>query len=100
MGAYILLYPRARVQTFFPPFFFFYLPAFVFLGYWFFLQLSSGFMTMGPDAGEAGGVAVWAHVGGFVAGLLLVKLFEKRALTDAKRHKVKLSRSEVARLEW
>ena len=44
MGAYILLYPRARVQTFFPPFFFFYLPAFVFLGYWFFLQLSSGFM--------------------------------------------------------
>ena len=100
MGAYVLLYPRVRVHTYFPPFFFFHLPAFVFLGYWFFIQLSMGVVTIGPEAGEQGGVAVWAHVGGFVAGLLLVKLFEKRALTEAKRHKVKLSRSEVARLEW
>jgi membrane associated rhomboid family serine protease len=100
MGAYILLYPRASVQTFFPPFFFFHVPAFLFLGYWFFLQLSMGVMTTGPEAAETGGVAVWAHVGGFVAGAILVRPFVKRALVNAKRHGVKLSRDEVARLEW
>lgn len=101
MGAYILLYPRARVQTFFPPFFFFHLPAFLFLGYWFFIQLSMGVVSAAPNPGqEEGGVAVWAHVGGFVAGLVLVKIFEKKALVEAKRHHVKLGRDEVARLEW
>jgi membrane associated rhomboid family serine protease len=100
MGAYVVLYPRARVQTFFPPFFFFHLPAFVFLGYWFFIQLSMGVMSLGPETAEQGGVAVWAHVGGFVAGLVLIRLFGKRALVEAKRHGVKLPPSEVARLEW
>ena len=100
MGAYILLYPRVAVQTFVPPFFFFHIPAWVFLGYWFFIQLSMGVVSIGPETAETGGVAVWAHVGGFVAGLVLVRLFAKRALVDAKRHKVKLPPSEVARLEW
>jgi len=100
MGAYILLYPRVRVHTFVPPFFFLYLPAFLLLGYWFAIQLFSGVVTLGPEAGEEGGVAVWAHVGGFVAGLVLIRIFEKRALTDAKRNKVRLPASEVARLEW
>ena len=76
----------------------FSLRAFFILGYWFFIQLAMGVVTFGPQAGESGGIAVWAHVGGFVAGLVLIKLFEKPALTNAKRHKVKLSRSEVARL--
>ncbi len=78
MGAYVVLYPQVRVHTWFPPIFFFDLPAYFFLGYWFFLQLCSGVATIGPEAGQQGGVAVWAHVGGFVAGVLLIKLFEKR----------------------
>jgi membrane associated rhomboid family serine protease len=100
MGAYIVLYPRVRVHTWFPPFFFFDVPAVFLLGYWFFIQLAMGVVSFGPEMGEQGGVAVWAHVGGFVAGLVLIKLFEKRSLTSAKRHKVKLSPDEVARLGW
>ena len=100
MGAYILLYPNVRVLTWFPPFFMFSVRAFFLLGYWFFLQLAMGMVTVGPQAGEQGGVAVWAHVGGFVAGLLLIKLFEKRELTYAKSHGIKLSRQQASRLEW
>ena len=100
MGAYIVLYTSVRVHTWVPPFFFLDLRAVFLLGYWFFIQLATGVVTWGPEAGQQGGVAVWAHVGGFVAGVVLIKLFEKPALTDAKRHKVKLSPSEVARLEW
>jgi membrane associated rhomboid family serine protease len=100
MGGYVLLYPRVRVHTWVPPFFFLDLPAWFFLGYWFFLQVGMGVLTLGPGMAEQGGVAVWAHVGGFAAGVLLVKIFEKRRLSDAKRHKVKLSRGEVADLEW
>lgn len=100
MGGYVLLYPRVRVHTWVPPFFFLNLPAWFFLGYWFFLQLGMGVLNLGPGMADQGGVAVWAHVGGFVAGVVLVKIFEKRRLTDAKRHKVKLTRQQVADLEW
>jgi membrane associated rhomboid family serine protease len=100
MGGYVLLYPRVRVHTWFPPFFFLDIPAWFFLGYWFVLQLLMGVGTLGPQMAEQGGVAVWAHVGGFVAGVVLVKIFEKRQLSEAKRHKVKLSRAEAADLEW
>jgi membrane associated rhomboid family serine protease len=100
MGAYIVLYPTVHVYTWIPPFFFLPLRAFLLLGYWFLLQLVMGVVTLGPEAGEQGGVAVWAHVGGFVAGLVLIKLFEKRELTYAKRHKIKLSRQDARRLEW
>jgi membrane associated rhomboid family serine protease len=74
MGAYFLLFPRARIVTL--VFFFFLidfveLPAILFLGFWILLQLFSGTMTLGaPD--QAGGVAFWAHVGGFLAGALLL----------------------------
>lgn len=98
MGAYVLLYPRARVETWVPPFFVFGIPAWVFLGYWFFLQVGMGVATAGP--GPTGGVAVWAHVGGFVAGLVLIKAFENRTLTSAKRRKVKLPEEQVASIEW
>jgi membrane associated rhomboid family serine protease len=100
MGAYILLYPRVRVFTWFPPFFFLPIRAFFILGYWFVIQLLMGVVTIGPEAGEQGGVAVWAHVGGFIAGLALIKFFEKPELTYAKSHKIKLSREDAARLEW
>jgi len=78
MGAYIMLYPRARVYTFIFLFFFIrilYIPAGIILGYWFFIQIVSGSMSGGQ---EGGGVAFWAHIGGFVAGVLLVGLFKKR----------------------
>lgn len=100
MGGYILLYPRARVRTWFPPFFFFRLPAVVFLGIWFVLQLLGGLGSLGLPEAQQGGVAVWAHVGGFVAGLLLIKAFDRPRLVEAKRHHVKLPPDEVARLQW
>lgn len=77
MGAYFLLYPRARVLTWFPPIFFFHLPAWVTLGYWFVVQFLSG--TAIASSAQTGGVAFWAHVGGFVAGLILIKVFPERA---------------------
>jgi membrane associated rhomboid family serine protease len=100
MGAYIVLYPTVRVRTWFPPIFFFQVRAFVLLAYWFVIQLFLGLEALGPEMGDQGGVAFWAHIGGFVAGLLLIKPFEKRELTSAKKRKIKLSRAEVARLEW
>jgi membrane associated rhomboid family serine protease len=77
MGGYLILYPHVRVFTFIPIGFFFTsvaLPAWVMLGYWFFIQFVSGLAAFG---GEVGGVAFWAHVGGFVAGVVLVKLFAR-----------------------
>jgi membrane associated rhomboid family serine protease len=78
MGAYLLLYPRAKVQTWVVFIFFWWLPAWLFLVYWFALQLLSGAQTVGQTGQETGGVAVWAHVGGFVAGLILIKIFPPR----------------------
>jgi membrane associated rhomboid family serine protease len=79
MGAYFILYPRARVLTWFFVFVF-YIPAWVMLGYWFALQFFAGAATLSVAPGrDVGGVAVWAHVGGFVAGLVMVKLFPERA---------------------
>jgi len=79
LGAYFILYPRARVLTWFFVFVF-YVPAWVMLGYWFVLQFMAGAVTLSvAEAGrDVGGVAVWAHVGGFVAGLVMVKLFPER----------------------
>jgi membrane associated rhomboid family serine protease len=100
MGAYIVLYPKAKVQTWVPPIFVFNLPAILFLGYWFVLQLVMGAADRANAAAgepEMGGVAVWAHVGGFVAGVLLVKVFENRTLVRARKQGIVLSREEVAR---
>lgn len=77
MGGYLLLYPTVRVYTLVPLGFFITsmaLPAWVMLGYWFLIQFVSGLFSFG---GEAGGVAFWAHIGGFVAGVVLVKLFAR-----------------------
>lgn len=78
MGAYIVLFPRATVSVIIPIFFFipFPLPAFILIGFWFAAQLLSGFSSLGVDAvGAGGGVAYFAHIGGFVAGALLVNVF-------------------------
>jgi membrane associated rhomboid family serine protease len=81
LGAYFLLFPRARILTLVPLFFFFPLveiPAFFFLGIWFLMQFLSGAATIGHVSALAGGVAWWAHIGGFLAGMLLVKLLMPR----------------------
>ncbi len=79
LGAYFLLYPRAKVLIWFPIFFLFYLPAWVTLGYWFAMQFVSGAATSIANYSEtSGGVAFWAHVGGFLAGIVLVKAFPER----------------------
>jgi len=79
MGGYFVRYPRARVLMLVPFFFIFFLwlPAWVVLGYWFVLQFLSGLGSSLIGA-DSGGVAFWAHVGGFVAGVLLVSLFPTR----------------------
>jgi membrane associated rhomboid family serine protease len=100
MGAYLILYPRARIDTLFwiiiiikviP------LPAWLMLGYWFLIQLASS-TAQGPAA--SGGVAFWAHIGGFIAGLVMVKLFSARHLVTAKRSGVRLSRDQIPRGGW
>jgi membrane associated rhomboid family serine protease len=78
MGAYIVLFPRATVAVIIPIIFFipFPLPAFVLIGFWFLFQLFSGFSSLGVDAvGGSGGVAYFAHIGGFIAGAALIRLF-------------------------
>ncbi len=81
MGAYFVLYPKARVLMLVPFFFVFFLwlPAWVVLGYWFVVQFLSGAATSIASTNPSGaGVAFWAHVGGFVAGLVLIRLFPSR----------------------
>lgn len=81
MGAYVLLYPRVHVHL--VVFLGFYVttvavPAFVMLGYWFLLQILSGWTTIGAK----GGVAFWAHAGGFIAGAVLLFVFRSRRLLE------------------
>ena len=82
MGAYMVLYPKARVLTLVPLIVFFtfwWLPAWIFLGYWFLLQFLSGTATsIAETSSQAGGVAFWAHVGGFLAGVVLIKILPER----------------------
>ncbi len=85
MGGYLLLYPNVRVFAMVPLGFVITsvaLPAWAMLGYWFLIQFVSGLAAFGS---EIGGVAFWAHVGGFVAGLVLVKLFARSDYISAHR---------------
>ena len=100
MGAYLLLYPKARVHSLFIIIIIirvFPLPAWFFLLYWFFIQVASSRMQ---GAGASGGVAFWAHIGGFLAGVALVKLFQNRVLVDAKRSKRQLTRGDIRGGGW
>jgi membrane associated rhomboid family serine protease len=89
MGAYLLLFPRVRVYTIIPLGFFLQqvaLPAWVMLIYWAFLQFAGGITSVVSE--RSGGVAFWAHLGGFVAGVVLVKIFERphRVAAHVARH--------------
>lgn len=75
MGAYFVLYPRAKVLTLVPIFVFIQfveLPAFIFLGIWFLFQ----FLSAAGTSAQAAGIAWWAHIGGFIFGIVFLKLFE------------------------
>ena len=94
LGAYFVLYPHARVVTLVPLFFLFPLvevPAFLFLLLWFLLQFwqgSAALVTSGKAGAAAGGVAWWAHVGGFVAGIGLLALLKPRR-RPAPRYRIR-----------
>ena len=100
MGAYLLLYPKVRIHTLF--FFFVFIrvlaiPAWFVLGEWFVIQLLGGF---GTPAEGGGGVAFWAHVGGFVAGLALIIPFRRPQLVNAKKAHVKLDPRQIPHHGW
>lgn len=80
LGAYIVLFPRQRVLTFIPPFFIFWLPAWLYLGYWALIQLFEAVGGLIVVAGD--GVAWWAHVGGFLFGALAVRLLARPLRRD------------------
>lgn len=85
LGAYLVMFPRARVLTVIPVFFFLQiaeLSAIVVLGFWFVIQFLSGLVPLGHGVESSGGVAWWAHVGGFVAGVALILPF-RRTLSHA-----------------
>jgi len=99
MGAYLVLYPRALVHTLF--FFVVFirivpLPAWVMLGYWMAIQVVSSLL----DPAAAGGVAYTAHIGGFLAGLLLIFVFRNPKLVRAKRSGVVLAPGELDHRGW
>ena len=79
LGAYLVLYPHARVITLVPVFYFLRIveiPALIYLGFWFISQLFNGLfaLTAAADVLQTGGVAWWAHIGGFVFGLAIIRL--------------------------
>lgn len=72
MGAFFILFPRSKILTLIPLFFFFVeIPAYFFLGIWFLIQ----FLSAATSSGQIGGVAWWAHIGGFIFGMIFLKLF-------------------------
>ena len=98
MGAYLMLYPRVRVRMLFIFVIFFKiipLPAWLVLLWWFGLQVLMGLPQLAQPGDLSGGVAVWAHVGGFVAGALLIRFFERADLV-ARRRAILLQRGLLA----
>jgi membrane associated rhomboid family serine protease len=83
LGAYLVLYPQSKVLTIIPLGFFLRMtlvPASIVLGLWFVLQFFSGVFSLGGS--DVGGVAFWAHIGGFVAGVVMAKLFARQRRQD------------------
>jgi membrane associated rhomboid family serine protease len=80
LGAYVISFPSARVLTLLPIFIFWpiiEIPAVFFLGFWFIVQFLSGTASLGAAA-NTGGVAFWAHIGGFIIGMVLVSMFGRK----------------------
>jgi membrane associated rhomboid family serine protease len=82
LGAYLILYPRSRIASIVPIFIIFTLievPAFIYLIFWFFSQLYSGLFAV--QGGGGSGIAWWAHIGGFIFGVLMVSFFARKNRT-------------------
>jgi membrane associated rhomboid family serine protease len=95
LGGYALLFPRARVVTVIFIVFFFTileLPALLILGFWFVQQVLFGYFDLATPTGGGGGVAYFAHIGGFAFGLLAIKLF-----ADERKHRRQLERATYRR---
>ncbi len=77
LGAYLILFPSARVRVWIPIFLFLFtqIPAWIMIGIWFLEQFVAGMGSLTPAAAQSGGVAFWAHVGGFVTGMILILPF-------------------------
>jgi membrane associated rhomboid family serine protease len=89
LGAYFLSYPQARVLTLVPIFIFIQvieIPALIVLGFWFIMQFFYGAASLAVSTANAGGVAWWAHVGGFVVGMILIGLFPRRDRPQYEYH--------------
>ena len=99
MGAYFLLYPKSRILTFIPIFFlpyFIEVPAAIFLGVWFLFQ----FLSAAGAPAHGGGIAWWAHIGGFVFGIIFLKMFLRvPELGITKRASAKISKKKTHRLQ-
>ncbi len=96
MGGYFLLYPRANVAMIVPPFFLgpiFVVPAVLFLGFWFVLQFFNGTLSL-MSSSQVGGIAWWAHAGGFVFGALLCSVLKVRHLRAAVGERPPVIRSD------
>ncbi len=81
LGAYLVSFPTARITTLIPLLIIFWtvqIPAILILGYWFLIQFVTGFQMLSIESATGGGVAWWAHVGGFIAGMILALIFPKR----------------------
>lgn len=81
LGAYLVSFPTARITTLIPIIIFFWIiriPAFLVLAYWFLIQFLAGQQTLAIESATRGGVAWWAHVGGFVVGMILALAIPKR----------------------
>ncbi len=87
LGAYLLLFPRAKILTLLPIFFFITfvrIPAVYFLGFWFLKQIWWGSLTLSAMGGRATDVAWWAHAGGFVVGFITAVAFRKRRVESGR----------------
>ena len=87
LGAYVVLYAGARIEIIIPWLWFlgtFRVPAVLLIGFWFILQLMSGIATIGTATAASEGVAVWAHVGGFITGLALMVVLRPLARRPAR----------------
>lgn len=95
LGAYLLCYPRARILTLVPIFIFLTtieIPAYFFLAFWFLMQFLSGAMSIAARVGDAGGVAWWAHVGGFIVGILMIRRMRRSPRSRQTRYAVRFDR--------
>jgi len=88
MGAYLIKFPHARILTLIPIFFFFTtleIPAVLILAYWFILQFFSGIGSIGYSQVSQGGVAWFAHIGGFIAGMILINTMGTKERYSSRR---------------